>query len=114
MFFLKKNSPQLLVLGRHEDPPVQLLFRKVRLRVPADEGVGERDVPAEVLLLLLRVDGEAGLSQRDGAQAVVALNAQEGVVHLGEPVTRREKKSRSPNVGLEPTTLRLRVSCSTD
>ena len=30
-------------------------------------------------------------------------------------VMEREKiKDRSPNVGLEPTTLRLRVSCSTD
>jgi hypothetical protein len=27
---------------------------------------------------------------------------------------RNQKKNVSPNVGLEPTTLRLRVSCSTD
>ena len=27
---------------------------------------------------------------------------------------KKEKKKRAPNVGLEPTTLRLRVSCSTD
>ena len=28
--------------------------------------------------------------------------------------TKAKKKKVSPNVGLEPTTLRLRVSCSTD
>ena len=26
----------------------------------------------------------------------------------------KKEKKRAPNVGLEPTTLRLRVSCSTD
>ena len=40
---------------------------------------------------------------------------QHGLCNL---LTVREKKGKrkymSPNVGLEPTTLRLRVSCSTD
>ena len=29
-------------------------------------------------------------------------------------VVKKIRKNKAPNVGLEPTTLRLRVSCSTD
>ena len=29
-------------------------------------------------------------------------------------VVKKKHKNKAPNVGLEPTTLRLRVSCSTD
>ena len=36
------------------------------------------------------------------------------ITTLNNNVYSRKKKSYSPNVGLEPTTLRLRVSCSTD
>ena len=55
--------------------------------------------------LLLRKRGRAG------AQPLSRVGF--GVVGI-EFYSPREKYEQPPNVGLEPTTLRLRVSCSTD
>ena len=53
--------------------------------------------------------------QKIGVAAVVTKFLLSVSIRQGESINRKfPKKSITPNVGLEPTTLRLRVSCSTD